>query len=211
MLRAGELVADRTRADVDDDGGAGVLDRAERLVEQRVVEAELPHLGVQLEDLDAGVDQLGDVGRRLRLGVERRRPQALGHVGREVASPVVEVGRDTRAMGVGQRREASYAEGAELLDALLVAAAVADRPLPADLRARPGRTAPRPAAWMFGGRKCTCTSKRPGSPRSCQKARVARPARASAAIDQSMPLSWRPSACCFSRLACFSASAWRLS
>ena len=58
VVRAGELVADRAGADVDHDRRAGVLDQAERLVEQRVVEPELPHLGVQLEDLDARLDQL---------------------------------------------------------------------------------------------------------------------------------------------------------
>jgi hypothetical protein len=37
-------------------------------------------------------------------------------------------------VGVGQGGEPSYAEAAQLLDPLLVAAAVADRPLAADLR-----------------------------------------------------------------------------
>ena len=97
-----------------------------------------------------------DVGGRLGLGVERRRPEALGHVGGEVARPVVEVGRDAGAMGVGQRAEPSYAEGAELLDALLVAAAVADRPLPPDLRAGQVELLPDPLPGCSGGRKCTC-------------------------------------------------------
>ena len=44
-------------------------------------------------------------------------------------------------MGIGQRREPTYAERAEQLDALVVAAPVADRPVPADfgLRCTPER------------------------------------------------------------------------
>ena len=56
-------------------------------VEQRVVEVELPHLHVHLEHLDAGAEQLVDVRRGLRLGVERRRPQRLRHVARRSRRP----------------------------------------------------------------------------------------------------------------------------
>ena len=101
-----------------------------------------------------------------RLGEERRGPQALGHRGRRSsARPVVEVLRDPRPVGVGQRAEPAYAE-----------ARAAARPARRRRRGsgsatagrsagRPSRTAPRPCAWIGGGRKCTCTSNSPGRPR----------------------------------------------
>ena len=129
-----------------------VGEHAPHLVEQRVVEVELPHLQVHLEHLDAGCDQLADVRRRLRLGVERRRPQRLRHVGGEAARPLVEVRRYPGLVRVRQRREPAHPERAQLR-----------RPA---RRRRPGsgsatrgrssgrrcRTAPRPRAgcWAAG-------------------------------------------------------------
>ena len=147
---------------------------------------------------------------RLGLGVERRRPQALRHLGREVARPLVEVGRDARAMGVGQRAEASYAEGAELLDALLVAAAVADRPLPADLRAGEVELLPDPLLDVRR-QEVDVHVEEAGEVEVLPEGAGLLDGLVVDDHRQSMPLSWRPSACCFSRLACFSASAWRLS
>ncbi len=217
--RAGEVVADRAGAGVHHDRRAGVLEHAPDRVEQRVVEVELPHLQVHLEDLDAGGDERRDVRRRLGLGVERRRPQRLRHVGAEAGRPVVEVRRDARLVRVGQRREPAYAHRPQQLDPLVVRLAVADRPLPADLRPG-GVELLHTARWMFGGRKWTCTSKSPGRPSDSQKRRTAAtsswgfrdgccaPPRPPA---QSHALGRRPIACSVSRLACRSASACRLS
>jgi hypothetical protein len=206
VLGSGELVADRAGPDVDDRRRAGVLDHPERLVEQGVVEAELPHLRVQLEDLDAVLDEVGHVGGGTRLGVERRRSQALGDAGREVSRPVVEVGRDAGAVGIGQRREPSYAERAQLIDAFLVAAAVADRPLAADLGA--GEVELRVDLGLHVGRQEVHVD--------VEEAREVevlpeRAGRVDGLLAHSIPLSCLPNACAFSRLACFSARACRLS
>jgi hypothetical protein len=135
VVRAGEVVADRAGADVHDDGCAGILEHVPGRFEQGVVEPELTHLRVQLEHLDPGLDQRLHLLPHAVLGIERRRPQALRHLGRERRGPVVQVRRDPGPVGVGQCTEPAYAEAAELLDPLLVRPAVADRPRPADLGA----------------------------------------------------------------------------
>ena len=147
----GELVADRPGTGMDDHRRAGLGDHAPDLVEHRVVEVEVPHLHVHLEHLDPGRDQVRDVRRRLRLRVERRRPQALRHPLGEAARPVVQVARDPRPVRVGQRAEPAYAEAPQRGDPLLLGAAVADRPLPADQRA--GEVELRPHPGLDVGRQ----------------------------------------------------------
>jgi hypothetical protein len=95
---------------VHDDRRAGVLERAPDVVEQRVVEVELPHLHVHLEHLDARVDQLGDVRRASGSGKNVADHRHSGTSAAKAARPVVEVRRDAGLVRVGQRREPAYAE-----------------------------------------------------------------------------------------------------
>jgi hypothetical protein len=118
-----------------DDRYVGVLQDPPDVVEQRVVEVELPHLQVQLEQLHPGGHQLRHVRRDALLREERRRPQRLGDLAGEGSRPVVQVRRHTGLVRVRQRREPAYAHLAEQGDPVLVRRAVADRPLATDLGA----------------------------------------------------------------------------
>ena len=164
----GELVADRAGAGVDHDRCPGVLEHAPDRVEQRVVEVELRHLDVHLEHLDA----LARAACRRTPG-----PRARGRTSPTTGTraprgrsrrPVVEVRRDPRPVGVGQRREPAYAE-----------ARAAGRPAPRGCRgsgsatparssARPGRTGRRPCAGRSRRQEVDVHVEEPGRPRSCQ-------------------------------------------
>jgi hypothetical protein len=118
---------------VQHDRRPGVLEDPPHPVQVGVVEVELPHLQVQLEHLDARVDQVGDVGRGVVLRIEGGRPDDLGGGGGEVPRPRVEVRRHAGLVRVGQRREAPHPHRPEQRDAFLVLEPVADRPLTPDL------------------------------------------------------------------------------
>ena len=145
-------------------GTSASVEQPPHVVEQRVVEVELPHLQVQLEQLDPVLDQLGDVRRDALLGEERGRPDHLRDVGREGARPVVEVRRHPGLVRVGQRREPAHPHRPQQLDPLLVRLPVADRPLAADLRARRSRRRARPPSG------CSAA----GSARARRRGRAAR-------------------------------------
>ena len=85
------------------DGSPRVGDQPPGLVEQRVVDVEPADLDVDLEDLGAVGDPLADVRRRAWLGVERGRPQRLGHPVGEAGCPVVEELGHIGLVGVGKR------------------------------------------------------------------------------------------------------------
>lgn len=117
---------------MDHDRCARLGEDAPHRVQQRVVEVEGPHLQVQLEHRDAVVDEPGHVHAGRGLGVERGRPQHLGHLLGELRGPVVEEARDARLVCVGQGREPSHPGLAQERRPLLQAAAVGDRPVPPD-------------------------------------------------------------------------------
>ena len=196
-------------------------------LEQRVVEPELPHLGVQLEHLDAGVNERLDGRADVRLGVERRRAQALGHAARRSsAAQSLRYAGDAGLVRVGQRAEPAYAERAQLLDPLLVAArgsgSASARPIfgPASSNCR------HTAAWMFARQEVHVHVEQPGQAERLPPGRDALTlvlvlvlggtwgccALSSATGPaHSRPLSRRPIACCFSRSSWRSRRAWRLS
>jgi hypothetical protein len=116
------------------DRGAGVLEQAPCVVQQRVAHVERADLDVDLEDLGACLEPALDVRRRARLRVERGAAQAPRGVVGEVGRPGVEELRHVRLVRVGQRREPVYAEAAERGHQLFVGCAVLQRPRPADQR-----------------------------------------------------------------------------
>ena len=142
------------------------------------------------------------------LGVERRRPQALGDAGRRTrAAQSLRYAAMPGPVRVGQRAEAAYAERAQLRDPLVVVAAVADRPRPADQRA--GRVELRadlaPGCAAAGSARARRTAR-------AGRGRATRPATSAGSRSRhSMPLSAAADAPAASRSACRSASACRLS
>ena len=127
-VRSREASGCRPGTGMDHDRRARLGERAPHRLEQRVVRVEITDLQVGLEHPHAGVHELGHVRRRFRLGEERRRPQRVRRAVGEAAGPVVEEARHARLVRVRERREPPHSHRAQVLDPLVIGAAVVDRP-----------------------------------------------------------------------------------
>jgi hypothetical protein len=104
-----------------------VIDRGPHIVQQRIVGVVVADLQMCLEDSRAGAYCVFDIARRIRLGVEGGRREAVRCRLGEPDGPFVQPGRHVRLVRVHQRGEPSYAEPPQRLDPLGLVAPVGDR------------------------------------------------------------------------------------
>ena len=127
---------------MDHDRHGCVIDHGPHVVQQRVVGIVVTDLQMCLEDSCSGAYCVVDIARRIGLGVEGGRREAVRCRLGESDGPFVQPARHLRPVRVDQRREPSHAEPPQRLDPLGLVAAVCDRPGPPDKR--PGSVEMRP-------------------------------------------------------------------